>query len=105
LNGGLLILKPDTLAMVATDATAWRSRRPITNCRVERRSESAGPQKAMTSRKTFQRCGADAQIEFAKDESHLFFQVGHRLLISRILTGQFPNYEQCSRGTTTERGH
>src|SRR5437773_2434779 len=37
--------------------------------------------------------GADAHIEFAKDESHLFFQVGHRLLISRILTGQFPNYE------------
>jgi len=32
-------------------------------------------------------------MEFAKDESHLFFQVGHRLLISRILTGQFPNYE------------
>jgi DNA polymerase-3 subunit beta len=32
-------------------------------------------------------------LEFAKDESHLFFQVGHRLLISRILTGQFPNYE------------
>jgi DNA polymerase III subunit beta len=37
--------------------------------------------------------GSDAQIEFAKDESNLFFQVGHRLLISRILTGQFPNYE------------
>src|SRR5207253_9264073 len=37
--------------------------------------------------------GADAQMDFAKDESHLFFQVGHRLLISRILTGQFPNYE------------
>src|SRR5437016_4590512 len=37
--------------------------------------------------------GSDAAIEFAKDESHLFFQVGHRLLISRILTGQFPNYE------------
>ena len=37
--------------------------------------------------------GPDAQIDFAKDESNLFFQVGHRLLISRILTGQFPNYE------------
>src|SRR6202140_4000637 len=37
--------------------------------------------------------GADAEIDFAKDESNLFFQVGHRLLISRILTGQFPNYE------------
>jgi DNA polymerase III subunit beta len=36
---------------------------------------------------------SDAHFDFAKDESHLFFQVDHRLLISRILTGQFPNYE------------
>ncbi len=35
----------------------------------------------------------NGQIEFARDDSHLFFQVGARLLISRILTGQFPNYE------------
>jgi DNA polymerase-3 subunit beta len=27
------------------------------------------------------------------DDSHLFFRVGQRLLISRMLTGQFPNYE------------
>jgi len=37
--------------------------------------------------------GGEVKMDFAKDESHLFFQVGHRLLISRILTGQFPNYE------------
>jgi DNA polymerase-3 subunit beta len=32
-------------------------------------------------------------VEFAQDESHLFFQFGGRLLTSRKLTGQFPNYE------------
>jgi DNA polymerase-3 subunit beta len=32
-------------------------------------------------------------IDFAKDESTLFFRVGGRLLTSRQLTGQFPNYE------------
>jgi DNA polymerase-3 subunit beta len=36
--------------------------------------------------------GSDA-IEFAKDESTLFFRMGTRLLTSRQLTGQFPNYE------------
>jgi DNA polymerase-3 subunit beta len=37
---------------------------------------------------------ADAEeIEFAKDESTLFFRIGSRLLTSRQLTGQFPNYE------------
>ena len=34
-----------------------------------------------------------AGIEFAKDDNHLFFQIGSRLLISRMLSGQFPNYE------------
>jgi DNA polymerase III subunit beta len=32
-------------------------------------------------------------IDFAKDESTLFFRIGPRLLTSRQLTGQFPNYE------------
>jgi DNA polymerase-3 subunit beta len=32
-------------------------------------------------------------VEFARDESTLFFRIGDRLLTSRQLTGQFPNYE------------
>ncbi|HKO13645.1 MAG TPA: hypothetical protein VJV22_16875, partial [Acidobacteriaceae bacterium] len=32
-------------------------------------------------------------IEFADDDSTLFFRIGHRVLTSRKLTGQFPNYE------------
>src|SRR5256712_929375 len=95
LNGGLLILKPDTLAMVATDGHRLAL--------AETDHKLAGlngevrvlvPKKAMDEvEKLSGAAGADAHIEFAKDESHLFFQVGHRLLISRILTGQFPNYE------------
>src|SRR5437899_2477905 len=95
LNGGLLILKPDTLAMVATDGHRLAL--------AETDHKLAGlngevkvliPKKAMDEvEKLSSAAGADAHIEFAKDESHLFFQVGHRLLISRILTGQFPNYE------------
>src|SRR5467141_2583063 len=95
LNGGLLILKPDQLAMVATDGHRLAL--------VETDHKLAGlngevkvliPKKAMDEvEKLSSAAGSDAHIEFAKDESHLFFQVGHRLLISRILTGQFPNYE------------
>ena len=33
------------------------------------------------------------QVEFAKDDATLFFRIGERLLTSRQLTGQFPNYE------------
>src|SRR5205823_8836902 len=32
-------------------------------------------------------------ISFSRDDNHLFFDMGKRLLISRMLTGQFPNYE------------
>src|SRR5271168_2697460 len=86
LNGGLLILKPDTLAMVATDGHRLAL--------AETDQKLAGlngevkvliPKKAMDEvEKLSSAAGSDAQIDFAKDESHLFFQVGHRLLISRI---------------------
>src|SRR5437867_10099942 len=35
----------------------------------------------------------DGDISLGADENHVYFQVGSRLLISRLLTGQFPNYE------------
>jgi DNA polymerase-3 subunit beta len=95
LNGGLLILKPDTLAMVATDSHRLAL--------AETDHKLAGlngeikvliPKKAMDEvEKLAAAGGSEAVIEFAKDEGNLFFQIGHRLLISRILTGQFPNYE------------
>ena len=95
LNGGLLILKPDTLAMVATDghrlALAETDQKLVG---LNGEMKVLVPKKAMDEvEKLAAAAGSEAQIEFAKDESNLFFQVGHRLLISRILTGQFPNYE------------
>src|SRR5437016_2300421 len=95
LNGGLLILKPDTLAMVATDGhrlALAETDHKLTGLNGE--VKVLIPKKAMDEvEKLAGVAGSEAQIEFAKDESHLFFQVNHRLLISRILTGQFPNYE------------
>ena len=37
--------------------------------------------------------GEDGDISLGMDENHIFFEVGTRLLISRMLHGQFPNYE------------
>jgi DNA polymerase-3 subunit beta len=37
--------------------------------------------------------GEETQVQFAKDENHLFFSLGSRRLVSRVLAGQFPNYE------------
>lgn len=95
LNGALLILKPDTLAMVATDG--HRLALAETDCKFTGLSSEARvlvPKKAMVEvQRLAADVGEDDQIEFARDENHLFFRLGPRLLISRMLTGQFPNYE------------
>jgi len=51
------------------------------------------PKKAMDELKTLLDSTDAETIDFAKDESTLFFRIGQRLLTSRQLTGQFPNYE------------
>src|SRR2546425_4629389 len=35
----------------------------------------------------------DGEVSLGADENHVYFQLGSRLLISRVLSGQFPNYE------------
>jgi DNA polymerase-3 subunit beta len=95
LNGALLVIKPGSLTMVATDG--HRLAMVETDHKFEGFSGEARllvPKKAMTE---VQRLAAqsepDALVEFAQDESHLFFKFDGRLLTSRKLTGQFPNYE------------
>jgi DNA polymerase-3 subunit beta len=95
LNGALLILKPETISMVATDghrlalADTDHSFTGLAN-----EARTLVPKKAMTEiQRLAGEAGEDGQIEFARDDSYLFFQVNSRLLISRVLTGQFPNYE------------
>ena len=39
--------------------------------------------------------GENAKANFAGDDNHLFFEVGHRLLITRKLTGNFPDFERA----------
>jgi len=44
--------------------------------------------------KLAQDADGDAKIEFSGDENHLFFQLNDRLLLSRKLTGNFPDFER-----------
>ncbi len=102
LNGGLLLLKPEAVSMVATDG----HRLALVECQVQveglkNELRVLIPKKAMGELlRLLTEAGAEAAVQFSKDESHLFFAVGDpapagtgRLLISRMLTGQFPNYE------------
>ncbi len=93
LNGALLALLPGEIRMVATDghrlALVSKSME-IPGLDVEVRS--------LIPRKTLMEIqkligDQDAVVEFGRDENHLFFSLGNRRLVSRVLAGQFPNYE------------
>jgi DNA polymerase-3 subunit beta len=98
LNGALMVLKPESMTMVATDghrlAHIERSGEKFEG--VSGEMKTLIPKKAMDELKSLLDAHAGNEVEtidFAKDESTLFFRVGPRLLTSRQLTGQFPNYE------------
>jgi DNA polymerase-3 subunit beta len=96
LNGALMLLKPESITMVATDghrlAHCERSGEKFDG--VSGEMKTLVPKKAMDELKSLLDSEKDAEtIEFAKDDSTLFFRIGSRLLTSRQLTGQFPNFE------------
>jgi DNA polymerase III subunit beta len=95
LNGALLVLKAESIAMVATDGHRLSF--------VEKPGETmegiSGEKRILVPRKALQElqgllANTDAEkLDFADDEHTLFFKVGHRTLSTRRLSGQFPNYE------------
>ncbi len=95
LNGALMVLKPESVLMVATDGhrlALVETEQKLAGLNAEVRA--LVPRKALTEvQRLTAESGEDAEVEFARDDSSLFFQIGRRLLISRMLTGQFPNYE------------
>jgi len=95
LNGALLILKPDNVAMVATDGHRLALiERDLEVPELKNELRILIPKKAMAElQRLLAEAEADSKVVLAKDESHLYFSMGHRILISRMLTGQFPNYE------------
>jgi DNA polymerase-3 subunit beta len=95
LNGALMVLKPESITMVATDGHRLshieRSGEKFDG--VSGEMKTLVPKKAMDELKSLLDSTEAEAIDFAKDESTLFFRIGPRLLTSRQLTGQFPNYE------------
>lgn len=91
LDGALLVLKEGAITMVSTDGHRLAF--------VERKAEISGayrlllPRKALTqlSKLSGSEDGATL-VQISRDNNSLFFRIGERLLISRELTGNFPDY-------------
>jgi DNA polymerase-3 subunit beta len=96
LNGALLAMQPEGLTMVSTDShrLAYVQASAGDSGRVEQQFRALIPKKALTELTRLADELPEGKAGFAGDDNHLFFQVGHRLLMTRKLTGNFPDYER-----------
>ena len=95
LQAALMILKPESISMVATDGHRLAL--------IEKKGESFGgvvaeqkhliPQIAVAQLVSLLSTVKEGAIEFASDETNLFFRIQNRVYIARKIAGSFPNYE------------
>src|SRR5580765_3441095 len=99
LNGAQFVLRPDSMSLVATDGhrlalvTAGRNGKAATGAPSEEENKAILPKKTLGELARLLGEG-DGDISYERGENHLFFKVGDRLLISRMIDGQFPAYER-----------
>jgi DNA polymerase III subunit beta len=97
LNGALFILRPDSMSLVSTDGHRLAL---ITVAREKGKGARAEDEvRVILPRKTLLELGRllaedDGDIQYERGENHLFFDIGGRLLISRMIDGQFPAFER-----------
>src|ERR671918_511664 len=97
LNGALFILRPDSMSLVSTDGHRLAL---ITVNRDKGKGRSADDEvRVILPRKTLLELGrllveGEGDIHYERGENHLFFDIGGRLLISRMIDGQFPAFER-----------
>jgi DNA polymerase-3 subunit beta len=111
LNGALLVLKSDGMSLVATDGhrLALVSVPRVSDQAAQpAKGETAEEVRIILPKKTLQELGrlmAESQepVTLTRSENHLFFEAGGRMLISRVIDGQFPAYDRVIPRTNDKR--
>jgi DNA polymerase-3 subunit beta len=97
LNGALFIQGPDAMSLVSTDGHRLALISvPREKSKGKGKSEE---ERVILPRKTLLEMGrllaeGEGDIQYERGENHLFFDIGGRLLISRMIDGQFPAFER-----------
>jgi DNA polymerase-3 subunit beta len=107
LNGALFLLRPESLGLVSTDGHRLAHivvAREASKDDAKRSPKTAKvdgdeirvilPRKTLLELGRLLAEGGDGEIQYERGENHLFFGVGERLLISRMIDGQFPAFER-----------
>jgi DNA polymerase-3 subunit beta len=95
LNGALLTIAEGRLQMVATDG----HRLALAAASLDQNLDGSADQiKVIVPKKALIElakltAGVDEDLELGRDENHLYFGIQSRHLTSRMLAGQFPNYD------------
>ena len=94
LSGAKFILDDTGAKMITTDGhrLAYVERKGVSKNGSNESIDTLIPRKTLAEL-TKLTAGYDGEISLGMDGNHIFFEVGPRLLISRMLYGQFPNYE------------
>ena len=94
LSGAKFILDESGAKMVTTDGhrLAYVERKEVTSNGTKETIDTLIPRKTLAEL-TKLTAGYEGEISLGMDENHIYFEVGPRLLVSRMLYGQFPNYE------------
>ncbi|HVL32470.1 MAG TPA: DNA polymerase III subunit beta [Actinomycetota bacterium] len=93
LNGAKFVIKPQSLTLAATDGHRLALVEVKHATGVEQETGVILPKKTLLELGKLLAEG-DGDIQFESGENHLFFEVGGRVLISRVIDGQFPAYER-----------
>jgi DNA polymerase-3 subunit beta len=96
LNGAQFVLRPESMSLVATDGHRLAL---VTVKRDGKAKKDVEENKAIFPKKTLGELArllgeGDGDITYERGENHMFFEVGGRTLISRMIDGQFPAYER-----------
>ena len=92
LNGVKLEIGPSSIRMVSTDGHRLSLAEAADDFGSEAKVDVLIPRKAVSELAKL--CaGRGDHVEFGQADSNLFFRVGERLLVARMLSGSFPNYE------------
>jgi DNA polymerase III subunit beta len=92
LNGAKFEISDDNVRMIATDGHRLSFIQKVDKFYEGEKIDVLVPRKTLTELARLS-AESDGTVHFGKDENHLYFKVGKRLLASRTLSGQFPNYE------------
>jgi DNA polymerase III subunit beta len=94
LSGAKFMLDKNGARMITTDGhrLAYIERKDLGEGAAQSSMDALIPRKTLDELRKLT-AAYEGDIGLGADENHIYFEVGPRLLISRMLTGQFPNYE------------